>query len=499
MKASDDCPSSPVRPSPRKPGWRPLMNILTAPRSRHALLGAALAATVLFLVAPSPAWSAWEWIGGGKIQAVKAMSPGTVVVAEDGGRVRLVEDYGVLSTPLQTGDGRNLHGMCVLGAQNAWVVGGMGGGCETQVPDDLVDGIILHTADGGAGWTELPNPNLPLERMQFEDVYFTDTMHGVVAGWQHGRVGGGAPRCDVFSINRISSIFVTFDGGATWQVAGRHEAPDSWYTAVDFRNATEGWASRTWTGLGNQDALYGTLDGGVTWTGVPTPVAEGLYDVKATGPLSCVAVGESGTILLTSDGGASWATPTTGVSSLLRGVDFSGTLGFAVGSGGTILRSTDYGVSWGTVASGIATGLRDVSVLSSTEVWAGGEHGALLYSTDGGDSWTVVSQPTTSSTFLDVAATGSGAFAVGYYETALRSDDLGDTWQSVSGFTGHLRTVEFPTATLGWAGGGISGVAHLFRTTDGGLNWDEPAVGDPRNLRDIGFRSPTQGWTVGHV
>jgi photosystem II stability/assembly factor-like uncharacterized protein len=56
------------------------------------------------------------------------------------------------------------------------------------------------------------------------------------------------------------------------------------------------------------------------------------------------AVGDSGTILRTSDGGDSWTLQSSGTHAALLGVSFvDANTGTAVGSGGTILRTVTGG------------------------------------------------------------------------------------------------------------------------------------------------------------
>ena len=59
-----------------------------------------------------------------------------------------------------------------------------------------------------------------------------------------------------------------------------------------------------------------------------------------TGANTGTAVGDFGTIVRTTNGGATWVAQNSGTRNLLRGVSFSdATTGTAVGSGGTILRT----------------------------------------------------------------------------------------------------------------------------------------------------------------
>ena len=56
------------------------------------------------------------------------------------------------------------------------------------------------------------------------------------------------------------------------------------------------------------------------------------------------AVGSHGTILRTTDGGASWVSQRSGTTYVLKGVSFTDVdTGTAVGINGTILRTTDGG------------------------------------------------------------------------------------------------------------------------------------------------------------
>ena len=58
-------------------------------------------------------------------------------------------------------------------------------------------------------------------------------------------------------------------------------------------------------------------------------------------------VGDSGTILTTSNGGANWLQQVSGTVNQLYGVTFvSSTQGWVVGNGGTILATNDGGLTW---------------------------------------------------------------------------------------------------------------------------------------------------------
>ena len=99
-------------------------------------------------------------------------------------------------------------------------------------------------------------------------------------------------------------------------------------------------------GLSFVDASTGTAVGD---SGTGNPLTGVSFIDANTG----CAVGLFGTILSTTDGGATWPSQVSGTVSWLSGVSFVDVnIGTAVGSGGTILRTTDRGTTWRRQASG---------------------------------------------------------------------------------------------------------------------------------------------------
>ena len=78
-----------------------------------------------------------------------------------------------------------------------------------------------------------------------------------------------------------------------------------------------------------------------------------LYGVSFTDANNGTAVGVGGTILRTTDGGATWNLQSSGTSVVLSGVAFTdANTGAVVGDGGLILRTTDGGATWNQQSSG---------------------------------------------------------------------------------------------------------------------------------------------------
>jgi photosystem II stability/assembly factor-like uncharacterized protein len=198
-------------------------------------------------------------------------------------------------------------------------------------------------------------------------------------------------------------------------------------------------------------------------------------------------VGDSGTIIRTTGGGATWAQQTSGTTNFLRGVYFTdastGTVVGCDGTGaeGTILRTTNGGATWVNQPSGSSYSLRDVfftDVNTGTVVGArgfGGDWGEILRTTDGGETWTIqlTSYPAGfhSIFFTDAnSAIAAGGKGWGDHEGEIISTtDGGATWVSqLSVYPSGLYSVFFTDASNGTV---VGANGTILRTTTGGVPW----------------------------
>ncbi len=212
-------------------------------------------------------------------------------------------------------------------------------------------GTILATTNKGSTW--LPETSTTTQNLLA--VTFADATHG----WAVGEGG---------------TILATTDGGKTWSAQTNITGtslfcspyPDCNYLqGVSFSDDLHGIIVGTW------ETVLTTSDGGVTWTAVSgsppgSSVSPGSFSLNAvafTGSSSSTAyaVGTNGTILKSTDSGATWTAETSGTTELLQGVAFAGTMGLVVGAGGSILASTD-GSTWSAQKSGTTEDLTSVAL-----------------------------------------------------------------------------------------------------------------------------------------
>ncbi len=94
------------------------------------------------------------------------------------------------------------------------------------------------------------------------------------------------------------------------------------------------------------------------WSVQPSGTTETLLGVQFVDANTGIAVGTSGKILRTTNGGSGWLSQTSGTTRFLRDVAFPDvSTGFAVGEPGIILRTTNGGTAWTSQTSGTASTL----------------------------------------------------------------------------------------------------------------------------------------------
>ena len=129
------------------------------------------------------------------------------------------------------------------------------------------------------------------------------------------------------------------------------------------------------------------------------------------------AVGLSGTIVHTSDGGSNWAQQSVMSVAELWDVQFlDNNTGWIVGSGPTLLATSDGGMNWnnsGMFPPFFNSGLLGVSFVDANMGWACGIAGAIVNTTDGGANWTEQSSSSTNNLNDIIFIDANNGWAVG--------------------------------------------------------------------------------------
>ncbi|MCW2634207.1 MAG: hypothetical protein JWQ99_574 [Blastococcus sp.] len=280
---------------------------------------------------------------------------------------------------------------------------------------------VAASAAPPAPWHE-QNSRAPLT---LKGIEFTDRCHGWAVG-ESDPAGGKA------------LIVATRNGGRTWSKQNSG-VTDTTLNRVDFVDNTHGWAVGEPFETGGDDSAPGpgtilrTTNGGATWTQqtnnvVPPQDATFANDIEGISfvsrqegwlAVSSYASSNTGAILHTADGGATYTEqtipdPATGVAD----VHFvNASSGWAVNDNGDILATTDGGTTWTVQLTGSGPSLEAVAFYNVLRGVAVGDSGTVWVTTDGGTNWNpgVIAAPSgtfDSTTLTDVTFPTSSRVAV---------------------------------------------------------------------------------------
>lgn len=263
------------------------------------------------------------------------------------------------------------------------------------------DGSTLRTLDGGRTWALQTQAGAPAA-LRF--------LPGSDGGW---------------AVSGNGTLLRTADRGRTWaaptaQLAGLRN--------LHFVDSQRGWAVTSPGAAGF--SVFRSSDGGQSWQGAAgTSAYTGLATVGfAPDGQHGLAAGAQGQLLVSGDGGASWAAVTSGVGTALRALVWlaDGSTALAVGEAGVVLRSTDQGRTWSRMPTPTSAGLNAVQFTSPLRGWAVGDGGTLLATRDGGLTWAAQATGTRAHLLALHFIDNSTGWAVGANGTVLVTINGGD-------------------------------------------------------------------------
>ena len=260
------------------------------------------------------------------------------------------------------------------------------------------------------------------------------------------------------------------------------------------------------------------LDG--VWDTVHTGLTDNFNAIYFRDSNNGFAVTSTGGIYKTTDGGTNWVSKSSGITSSLSAIRFlDKNTGYAVGSNSTIIKTTDGGESWVALNSGTTAKIfRSLHIQNENTIFIIGNT-SVFKTIDGGQTWT---ESILSSTLFDITFTSyNNGYICGSSGTIYQTKDGGNTWKkqitpvnktfySLSfvsdslGYSGGgnsllkftsgmssaeniflpmllpsslIRTIYFFNADFGYLTGydGILNTAFVYKTTDGGQNWNQVA------------------------
>jgi photosystem II stability/assembly factor-like uncharacterized protein len=310
----------------------------------------------------------------------------------------------------------------------------------------------------------------------------------VVAGCDHSlaletRDGGGHwYPMGLNTLEMTSSLALSGDGSTVWAASPSdlmisHNSGGSWSpvtppsSSMSINTVACSPSGRcAWVTYNSPDELWATTDRGETWTKQSIGSTDPLGSVACTSDLNACAVEGDGSIFVTTDGGANWATRTTGGARLVDVTFADLTHGWAIGNAGAIWATTDGGQTWAAQTSTTSADLKDVSFADAQHGLAVGSD-RVVSTTDGGTTWVERLAPRNPRRVAMPSATGS-AWIVDEDGWLWSTPNLGATFISAMDFAQlnyeGLNAIDFSGAAHGVA---VGQGAEIVKTADGGAHW----------------------------
>ncbi len=230
----------------------------------------------------------------------------------------------------------------------------------------------------------------------------------------------------------------------------------------------------------------------------PLPQGNSINDIEFIDNYFGLAVGETGTILKTTDGGITWSQQNSTTTKVIYNVDVTNnSIAYALGSY-FLLKTTDGGDSWFNLEMPATTYFNDLFFLDSLKGYVVGSNSNIFYTYDGGSTWIQRYEITSDNlkviNFFNEKNGIAIGFNLGFYENfVLKTTNGGYTW-SRSTISSELNDVEFVTETK------LIAVANdnIFYSTDGGQNWISSKLASNIYSKSIDFIDSLNGIICGY-
>jgi photosystem II stability/assembly factor-like uncharacterized protein len=275
-------------------------------------------------------------------------------------------------------------------------------------------------------------------------------------------------------ISGAGSIRRSTDNGATWTIVPNSLSATNLGYDLEATDDNEIWMG------GDGDLQARSTDGGTNWSTL-APAKANLQGAAAWDADRWVAVGTSGTVLRTSDGGSTRSTVAVGTSQSLWAVVAAGN-GVAVlaGDASTLLRTTDYGATWSPVTSPAVASWRQLTRDDTGRLWVSGTGGNVATSVDDGATWQLLPLLPGTPNVQSLAAWDGTVWVGGSSGGGWRTSIANPTsWTAVStadpAVVVGIWPIDVQTAVFVTAWDPGTNAAHAYRTTNGGSSWTTQA------------------------
>lgn len=231
---------------------------------------------------------------------------------------------------------------------------------------------------------------------------------------------------------------------------------------------------------------------------VPSNTELNLNSIYFANDKFAVAVGDSGTIIVSSDSGLKWERKTFN-----RKINFSDVYcsptgnSILIGDSSTIYFSNNFLDSLQQIPFQPGYNFFRVKFIDDETGFITGNKGLILKTINGGINWYKVATNTTELVFdLDFIDSKRG-FAVGWNGMILKTTNSGETWTKMDngGNDNYFKSVDFTKNGYGLI---VGGDGTILRSTNYGEHWEEIKITDIGGLQRVQFISESNAILIGN-
>lgn len=267
------------------------------------------------------------------------------------------------------------------------------------------------------------------------------------------------------------------------------------FNDITFLNESIGIA------VGDSGTIYRTSDGGKTWAKSTSGTLKTLKSVISVGENQLFAAGEDGTLLGSINSGTTWTSIATNTNLDFQEVFFvNENLGFIAAEGGNVFKTTNKGISWEKIQLATVRNLNGIVFTSPLIGYVVGDQGTFFRTSDGGATWAPLTTNVTTRLKKLAASPVDNRIlvAIGDQATVIRSVNSGTSFGTINlgaGNTRNLNHVGFIPTTNTLFAFGQNG--YIISSTNAGTGWTTRQAGIRNDFSSTDFKSVTVGFISG--
>ncbi|MCK4577689.1 MAG: hypothetical protein KAU50_02790 [Candidatus Marinimicrobia bacterium] len=288
-----------------------------------------------------------------------------------------------------------------------------------------------------------------------------------------------------------------------WQLV-REPEEDTHFSAIHFADHEHGWA------VGDSGTIIATKNGGSSWQKQSSGSNSALRTVYFVDSMTGWAGGRDATLLHTVDGGKLWQRQPIPIDSSngIFTIHFSDNLlGWLIHNGGEILNTVDGGETWEPQLSWDMGGAGRLAMVDHATGYVFPAIDTSIWKTqNGGQLWTAIKRPQirwpTDMFFVSeqkgwIVNDKLASSLYVDYANVFYTKDGGESWACLDTLPEkHISAIHFADDRRGW----LTTQSQIYATTDGGNTWicdyDSENEDFWLGFQDLFFIDDTHGWAL---